>query len=308
MALSTPIVFIIFNRPEHTARVFAEIARAQPKRLYLIADGSRVDRPDEAALCAATRATAERIDWDCEVIKHYSEVNLGAGRRPATGISWVFEREEAAIILEDDCLPHPAFFHFCEELLAYYLDDERVMMISGDNFALQWESEKASYHFSKFPATWGWATWRRAWQHYNFSIEDGFEPLNKQIIYDFLEDKRYYDLMMSSFEKVLKHEVATWDYQWSYACFTHGGLTVIPSVNLVSNIGFGLNATHTTKATKKLANLPIFPIEFPLKSPPAVKTDSGYDEVFYRLIRGRSIRRKVIVMFKRLLKWESHRK
>ena len=140
--MRTPVVFIIFSRPDLTARVFAEIARARPEKLLVIADGPRPDREGEDAKCAATRAIIERVDWPCEILKNYSNVNLGCGHRPATGLRWVFEQVEEAIILEDDCVPHPTFFRFCEELLEHYRDDERVMHISGDNFDLIGEKKR----------------------------------------------------------------------------------------------------------------------------------------------------------------------
>src|SRR6267142_406558 len=134
--LKTPITFIIFNRPDTTARVFAEIARAKPPKLLIVADGPRVDRMGEAERCAQTRAVVERIDWNCEVLTNYSSVNLGCRNRVASGIDWVFEQVEESIILEDDCVPHPTFFRFCEELLERYRDDERVSQIGGANFQL----------------------------------------------------------------------------------------------------------------------------------------------------------------------------
>ena len=153
--MRTPVALIIFNRPDCTAAVLDAIARARPPRLFVIADGPRPDRPGEAALCEQTRALLQRVDWDCEVRTSFSDENLGCKRRPETGIDWVLDEVEEAIILEDDCLPSPDFFPFCEELLDRYREDERVMMISGFNFFGETRSARQSYQFSYLGSTWG---------------------------------------------------------------------------------------------------------------------------------------------------------
>src|SRR5665648_587346 len=164
--LKTPVAFIIFNRPETTRRVFAEIAKARPTKLLVIADGPRATHPDDAEKCAVVRAIIDGVDWDCEVLKNYSDVNLGCKRRVSSGLDWVFDTVEEAIILEDDCLPHPTFFRFCEEMLAKYRDDKRIAMISGDNFQFGKKRTEYSYYFSRYTHIWGWASWRRAWDNY----------------------------------------------------------------------------------------------------------------------------------------------
>src|SRR5437868_7090749 len=158
----TPVALIIFRRPQFTEQVFQALARVQPRQLFVIADGPRPDVEGEAELCRATRAIIDRVDWQCEVIKNYLETNLGCGRRPATGISWVFDQVEEAIILEDDCVPGPSFFPFCEELLARYRDDERIMHIAGSTYEHGLLPTPYSYCFSHFNGAWGWASWRRA--------------------------------------------------------------------------------------------------------------------------------------------------
>ena len=169
--MHTPVALIIFNRPHHTARVFAEIAKARPEHLFLIADGPRPDRPEDVQRCAAVRDIVARVDWPCQVERNFAERNLGCGRRPGSGISWVFQQVDEAIILEDDCVPDPTFFQFCEDLLEKYREDKRVMNIGGTNW--QWPSPRShhSYFFSIFNITgWGWATWRRAWQYYDPAV------------------------------------------------------------------------------------------------------------------------------------------
>ena len=160
--MDAPVAFIIFNRADTAARVFAEISKAKPSKLFVIADGPRPARPGEAEKCAAVRAMIDKVDWECEVLKNYSDVNLGCGARVASGISWVFEHVDRAIILEDDCVPHRSFFRFCGELLEEFLVDERVMMINGHNPFFQVQNRSYSYTFSRLGIAWGWATWAQS--------------------------------------------------------------------------------------------------------------------------------------------------
>lgn len=285
MSLDTPVAFIIFNRPDKAARVFAEIAKAKPKRLFVIADGPRPDRPDDVEKCRATRAAVERVDWDCEVVKNYSDVNLGCGRRPATGISWVFEQVEEAVILEDDCVPHPTFFRFCSELLKRYRDDERIMMVGG--FLLYENPGASSYYFSHFPAcVGGWATWRRAWRHWDGTMKQW--PALRET--PWLREMLGHAKAARHWKTVLDHAHAHsnhadfWDYQWMFACWVHGGLCALPARNnLINNIGFDEDSTHTTSPGDRRANLPVTEMEFPLRHPPVVAPDAEFDR--FRLDR-----------------------
>jgi hypothetical protein len=169
--METPIAFFIFNRPHLTQKVFDAIRQAQPKILLVVADGSRFDRADETELCAQTRAVIKQVDWDCQVLTNFSETNLGCKRRVSSGLNWVFETVEEAIILEDDCLPHPTFFPFCETLLDYYRHDSRIMNISGENFQFGRQRTQDSYYFSRYNHCWGWASWRRAWNNYDVEMQ-----------------------------------------------------------------------------------------------------------------------------------------
>ena len=170
MNLTKPVVLIIFNRPKLTEVVFQAIREAKPPKLFLVADGPRPNRPDDIPRCAAARKVVEKVDWDCEVLRNYADENMGCGCRPASGITWVFSQVEEAIILEDDCVPSPSFFPFCQELLDRYRTDERVMHIGGMNWQSGHRRSPFSYFFSKYPQCWGWATWRRAWAHYDFTM------------------------------------------------------------------------------------------------------------------------------------------
>ncbi len=244
----TPVAFIIFNRASTTSKVFEVIRKVKPVKLLIIADGPRVDNPLDVVGCNRVRDIVDNVDWDCEVLKNYSDFNLGCGLRPATGLDWVFDHVDEAIILEDDCLPTPSFFRYCEELLEKYRNDERVMHISGSNTYFGEISSKESYYFSRYPFCWGWATWRRAWSTYDYDIKmwpDIKETGDWSYYFDSSEDaavqfwKKIFDQTYNTDKSHL------WDFQWILSCWRNQGLSIIPKNNLVSNIGFGTHATHT---------------------------------------------------------------
>ncbi len=259
--LDTPVAVIVFNRPHVTRRVFEVLRQVKPATLFVIADGPRANRPEDAALCEATRAIFEKVDWECQVIRNYATQNLGCGRRPASGISWVFEQVPEAIILEDDCLPHPAFFRYCAELLAYYREDERIAHIGGTCFYPEINPTSASYRFSRYPLCWGWASWRRSWRHFDAELQDltttsASGELDEVLSY-WLETEAARGFWRERFAAVQATEKShVWDYQWILACWRQRALSIYPNVNLVSNIGFGDDATHTLSAKATLQ--PVF--------------------------------------------------
>ncbi|WP_088240720.1 glycosyltransferase [Calothrix rhizosoleniae] len=246
--MNTPVVFIIFNRPDTTEKVFEVIRQAQPSKLFVIADGSRHEKEGEAEKCSQTRAIINRVDWHCEVITNFSENNLGCRKRISSGLDWVFSQVEEAIILEDDCVPHPSFFKYCEKLLEKYRHDERIMMISGNNFLLDQFDISETYTFSRYTATWGWATWRRAWKTYDVDIKH-WEKLKAQKFLSSLFSQDYVVFWLTScFDQIRNYtKVDTWDYQWFYTCLFNNGLCIVPKLNLVTNIG--VNGTHAIKAS-----------------------------------------------------------
>lgn len=276
--LTTPVVLLVFNRPAETERVFGEIRKARPIQLLIIADGPRVDHADDGALCAEVRRIVEQVDWPCEVLKNYSDKNLGCGVRPATGITWVFEQVEEAIILEDDCLPHPTFFRYCQELLERYRDDERIMHIAGNNSLVRSNKGEYSYYFSMFPHCWGWATWRRAWQYFDFDMKLFPEVTAESWLDCVFPDKSASKFWLKKFKEVFgPHKIHIWDYQWTFACWTCSGLSILSNKNLISNIGFGAEATHTKDVNSRFALMPVTPMEFPLSHPPFVIRDAQAD-------------------------------
>ncbi len=268
MSIKTPVAFLIFNRPEVTARVFQAIAQAKPAKLLVVADGPR--SAAEAEKCEQTRAAViQSIDWNCEVLTNFSETNLGCKQRVASGIRWVFSQVEEAIILEDDCLPVSSFFLYCEELLERYRDDERVMHIGGTNFLSEQFPITESYYFSKYIFPWGWGTWRRAWTNYDEAMKSWPEFKRSNLMESIFANPEERALWEQRFEMAFNGEIDTWDFQWFYHCWSQNGLGISPRVNMVSNLGFNSEATHTKTAHEKdiLANRPAFEIDQVLLHP-----------------------------------------
>lgn len=284
--LETPVAFIIFNRPDKTARVFEAIRHARPKQLFIIADGPRTDA--EKVRTDAARTVTEQVDWDCEVKRRYSEKNLGVKKGPPTGISWVFEYAERCIFLEDDCLPDATFFPYCEELLERYKDDDRVMQIAGSSFQQDNTAFDCSesYYFSIIPNLWGWATWRRVWQKYDQepmaawpTVKDN--GLLKEIIPNGAA-RKWWEVL---FERNWAGRADTWEGPWLFAFITSRGFCAIPKTNLVTNIGYDPDASHWRKGLStedENANIPSTPLAFPLMHPSRTVINSQADEYSFK--------------------------
>jgi len=276
----TPIVFIIFRRPDTTQRVFDEIAKVKPKQLYVIADGPRT--PEDIPRVEATRSIIDQVDWECRVHKKIADENLGLRHGISSGLNWVFEQVEEAIIVEDDCLPHPTFFQYCEDLLNYYRDDERVMHISGDNFGYKRaRGVNDSYFFSRYAYIWGWATWRRAWEKYDVNMLDW--EINSKDILGKLERPMDRVFWEKHWQNTYEAKNRTWSYQWLYTCIKHDGLCVTPYENLVANIGMGNASTNTNDPNSLLAELSTKAIEFPLIHPMSMTFNTKGEQKFARI-------------------------
>jgi hypothetical protein len=243
--LNTPVLFLIFNRPDTTQKVFDAIKKAKPKQLFVAADGPRENKEGEKEKCEQARKVIEQVDWDCKVKTLFRDKNLGCKVAVSSAIDWFFENVKEGIILEDDCLPDQSFFWFCRELLEHYRDDTRIMTISGDNFQFDRKRGEGTYYFSKYVHIWGWATWRRAWKHYDVNMKNFGEFKKEAQINNVFNIKQQQKYWMKIFQLVHEGKIDTWDYQWAYTCFINNGLCVTPNVNLVSNIGFSSNNTHT---------------------------------------------------------------
>lgn len=277
-----PIVFMIFNRPDTTRRVFEMVRSIRPKQLLVIADGPRLDRSGDAEKCAMVRAIVDEVDWPCEVVKNFSESNLGCKSRVSSGLDWAFEIVEEAVILEDDCLPNGSFFNFCEKLLALYRNDERIMHIGGTNVQFGRTRGDGSYYFSRKAHVWGWATWRRAWKHYDVSMRNFPLYRDSHAIGNIVPNKKMQQVMLRDFTMTYENRIDTWDYQWTFAMHQQNALSIIPNVNLVSNIGFGNNATHTADPGNPFANVPVAQLDT-LLHPTFVIPDMVADEYTFRL-------------------------
>ncbi|MEI6480332.1 MAG: nucleotide-diphospho-sugar transferase [bacterium] len=262
--MKTPVLFIIFNRPETTKKVFESIRQAKPQKLFIAADGPRENKAKEEELCEETRKIATMIDWPCETRTLFREKNLGCGKAVSEAITWFFENVEEGIILEDDCLPDQSFFHFCSELLERYRLNDKIFMISGDNFLPKSLKPKESYYFSKIAHIWGWATWKRAWREYDFKMRDFPIFLENKTIEKIWTQKENQKYWLERFYEVTNGQIDTWDHQWTYTIWKNQGFSVAPSVNLISNIGFGSKGTHTTNPNDISSNLPREEMKFPL--------------------------------------------
>lgn len=251
------VLFLIFNRLDTTKRVFEKIKEAKPPRLYLASDGAREEKKGERETVEEVRSfVLKNINWDCRVETLFREKNLGCGKAVSSAINWFFNQERDGIILEDDCLPDKTFFTFCEELLDYYKNESSVMHISGDQFIPNFKS-KDSYYFAKNMHCWGWASWSDRWRKYQFEASKFSDDLVKNIS----SDKNVQKYWLEILRRLKKKEIDTWDYQWAFSIINNKGFCINPSVNLISNIGFGLESTHTGDSNNPFANMPTFEIK-----------------------------------------------
>jgi hypothetical protein len=278
-----PVVFLVFNRPDLTARVFEVIRAARPKQLLVVGDGPRASRPDDAARCTATREVTERVDWPCEVLRKYADENLGCGPNISRGIDWAFSHVEEAVMIEDDGLPEPTFFPFCAEMLERYRDDARVMHIAGTNFAAPPDAYLGySYGFNAFgPIYGGWATWRRAWREYDYTMATWPEFRHSGMMAGLPGGRRWLKILEREWEKAHAGE-QTWDHQWQYAVMSRRGLSISPSVNLLSNLGFGRDDATQTPLAGDLAELGLHAMTFPLRHPPMIAENPWIERHFAR--------------------------
>lgn len=294
--LDIPVALIFFVRPETLREVFEKVKEARPKKLFLIQDGARKGNNLDIQKIEECRRIVENIDWECEVYKNYSEVNLGCGVRPHTGISWVFENVDEAIILEDDCIPTSSFFDFCKEMLEKYKNDSRVGIVSGLNYFQHFDFGGYSYGFVKSGAIWGWATWKDRWEKNDFRLEKIKEDYVRNIIQMDISPKYAARKRLNTWLKAKENldknpNISYWDYQWGFTRHLNSWLSIVPQYNQIGNVGIGTGSTHSGNNIKLLPKeiakfffMKTTELEFPLKHPDFVLADRKYDEEYYKVI------------------------
>jgi hypothetical protein len=322
----TPILFLIFNRPETTALVFEQIKKVRPTYLFIAADGPRSNRTGEADLCKASRdIVLEGIDWDCELKTLLREENLGCGKAVSEAIVWFFEHVEEGIILEDDCLPDLSFFSFCSQLLEKYRHDERIMSIGGTNMGYILPGNN-SYGFSRYMNMWGWATWKRsmAWVDYDMNHWKKVSSRNwflyKRTKNRFGLDISWIRFWKNCFDMTASGQIDTWDYQWIFSHLLLKKKSIFPADNLIINLGFGPHATHTTYADTPLGKLELGELSFPLQHPALIVYDENYEEEYIKkiwfnnkresipsVIKTRLLYIPIVWRFNKVVKGQKHR-
>ncbi len=279
----TPVLVIAFNRPNHARQMFERLQQLKPKQLFFAVDAPRPHKDGEAERCKEVQEMVNAINWECDVKTLFHKENQGCKQGVIKAIDWFFEHVEEGAILEDDCIPSQDFLKFCDELLPYYRHDKRVMQIGGTN-SIATTRTGNSYYFSQYNRIWGWATWRDAWQQRDGDMKawPAFLRNKKSYLAALFEKPLERVYWLHQWQSVADKKVDTWDYQWFFARITAGSYCIIPDVNLISNIGFGAEATHTINNDHEFSNLPTGNLEFPLKHPPFVIRDRDRDLAYYR--------------------------
>ena len=297
----TPILFIIFNRIETTKLVFESIKKIRPEKLYLAADGPRNNNLEEIKKTNEVRNyVISNIDWECQIYKFFNDKNLGCKYGVSGAISWFFENEEKGIILEDDCLPSKSFFWFCDYLLKKYQNENQIMHIAGMTYVEKKNNqENYSYHFCKVGGIWGWATWKRAWKKYEIEMDSYPQAIKENVFEDlFIGENKLKTYYQNLFKKNYENRFS-WDYQWTFTKIINNSINIMPSKNLVKNIGYGAyGATHTKDNDYKISKMKLNELNFPLKDPKFLVIDSKFNLTNFEY----STQKKNIDIIKNLLK------
>lgn len=303
----TPILFILFNRLETTKQVFAKIREIQPAQLFIAADGARLYKEGEDIICQKVRDwVTSNIDWECNATTRFQTENLGCGLHVSSAITWFFEHVEEGIILEDDCVPDISFFPYCTELLEKYRNNEHIYVIGGNNFQKK-KRGSASYYFSAYGHIWGWATWKRAWATYTYTLSDINDTIMQQHITSYFNNTQVQNYWYGIFKKMKYEPIDTWDYQWTFCQWLQNAINIMPNVNLVSNIGFDSKATHTKTIVEGISNVSTKSI-MPIIHPEKIKINKKADlYTFYKNFERKKknmfwhkVRDKLIYEFKKM--------
>lgn len=287
--ITAPVLLLGFNRPEHIRQVFQVIRAARPTKLYFAADGPRTS--DEQAACDAVRALTGEVDWPCELRTRFSPAHAGLRTGVSSAISWFFAHETEGIVLEDDTLPVPGFFRFCQEMLDRYRNDERIWVVMGNNLMDDWQGPiDGDYYFSAhgYGAPWGWASWRRVWQHYDVDI--GQWPLlrDSTLLRDFFLHADEQRDVIALFDRVHSGAINSWSYQLDITRIANHALNILPRTNLIDNIGFGEGGTHTVKVSDPRNKRTAMDMDFPVRHPRLVMCDGTRDAAYYKRFIGPS--------------------
>lgn len=249
--IKSSVLLIAFNRPDTTQRVFDCIRKSKPSKLYFSVDGPRKNCIEDEANVSKVKQIVYQVDWDCDVYTKFNDFNLGCGPGPASAISWVFETEDRAIILEDDCVPAQPFFPYCDELLERYKNDTRIWLISGNNYNEEAVTTPHSYFFSKYGHSWGWATWKRCWQEMDLKMRKWPLIIEQDLLKSAFQTKKEYRFFARKLNRVYQDHSAMshiWDFQFMFTLKSNDALTIVPIKNLVSNIGY--IGTHNEKKNR----------------------------------------------------------
>ncbi|KOY85748.1 hypothetical protein AD998_05890 [bacterium 336/3] len=302
--LNTPVLFLVFNRLETTKQVFAKIQEAKPIQLFIAADGARIDKIGEQEKVEEVRKfIIDNIDWDCEVKTLFRKNNLGCGKAVSEGITWFFEHVEQGIILEDDCLPEKSFFFFCQEMLEKYKMEQQIASVCGTNHLFTKYKNKNSYYFSNLGTIWGWATWRRVWNKYNFNITEidikFFEAKLKLKI----PNQKLKKWIITMLTEVQNKNIDTWDIQWLYTLLINDTLSIISCKNLVKNIGYVGTHTENTVKHHPFFNMQFFKFDLDkIEHPNQIKVNSKMDSITFKAIVKYSLKKTLTVQIKDVLK------
>lgn len=277
---NTPILLIVFNRLDTTIEVFNAIRNQKPRFLFIAADGPRIDAEEDIQKCTSVRQIVKQIDWDCQLKTLFRDKNLGCKIAVSSAITWFFNQVDKGIILEDDCVPSDSFFTFCSEMLVKYEFNSEILHIGGTN-PISRVVEANSYYFSKYNRIWGWASWRRAWEYYDVNINRWPKIKNDGVLKKYMWGLEKI-LFTNIFDKVYAGKIDTWDYQW-FLCRLLNGYAIIPDVNLVSNIGFRNDSTHTAKKNRT-ANLKRYDLREPIEHPTKIELDVYRDKLWRRFL------------------------
>lgn len=295
--LKTPVVIVGFGRPQKTQQVFDQIKKVRPEKLFAIFDGPR-HAQDEPQCQAVRNIVDKQVDWPCQVFKQYPPSNLRCKPNMVAGFNWVFENVEEAIILEDDCIPEETFFFYCQELLEKYRYDPRILDISGTNFNVRQKDFKCedSYFFSNYGWSWGWATWRRAWQHYDVDIKYWPQIKKDGLLKRVLQSDEWVNHFECMFDRYYTRTVDAWDGQWYLTHWYKNAYSIVPTHNLIYNIGFAgevEQSLHRINDPEHIkARIPTQPMPFPLKHPTVIAPNRKADDFVFRHIVGINLQPK----------------